>query len=285
MSGGARDWQDWVFRLVYELDSTGSHRSGGLQADLRHHRGDPGAGRGQTAARRPGARHPRKTLARSRTGRHTEVSRIPTGNITLRHNVHSGPQRNPPRRARRRFPPCPTAANFRATCSRWGEKPFDLLRYTLPSRYCDSDKLLNFAWTQFGQVPHGLAPGAGHLRLGPQKSIEYRFGSRTARPLRLRRSSNAATGSAATSPIRPSRSAAPSNLPARYATGHPARHRLHRPGHGDGFFTPTAGKSIWGASGSPSIRATMSRASAGSRSPTGPTRWTARSPRSTARPS
>jgi transglutaminase-like putative cysteine protease len=38
-----------------------------------------------------------------------------------------------------------------------GQLPFELLRYTLPSRYCDSDKLLNFAWNQFGQVPHGLA--------------------------------------------------------------------------------------------------------------------------------
>jgi transglutaminase-like putative cysteine protease len=33
--------------------------------------------------------------------------------------------------------------------------PF-VLRYTLPTRYCDSDKLLDFAWEKFGQVPHGL---------------------------------------------------------------------------------------------------------------------------------
>ncbi len=38
-----------------------------------------------------------------------------------------------------------------------GQLPSELLRYTLPSRYCDSDKLLNFAWNLFGQVPHGLA--------------------------------------------------------------------------------------------------------------------------------
>ena len=37
-----------------------------------------------------------------------------------------------------------------------GDLPFELLRYTLPSRYCDSDKLMNFAWNQFGQVPHGI---------------------------------------------------------------------------------------------------------------------------------
>ena len=32
----------------------------------------------------------------------------------------------------------------------------DLLRYTLPSRYCDSDRLMDFAFEKFGQVPHGL---------------------------------------------------------------------------------------------------------------------------------
>jgi len=37
-----------------------------------------------------------------------------------------------------------------------GQLPHELLRYTLPSRYCDSDKLMNFAWNQFGQVPQGL---------------------------------------------------------------------------------------------------------------------------------
>ncbi|MEQ1860826.1 MAG: transglutaminase family protein [Chthoniobacteraceae bacterium] len=35
--------------------------------------------------------------------------------------------------------------------------PPEVLRYTLPSRYCDSDKLLDFAWQHFGHLPHGLA--------------------------------------------------------------------------------------------------------------------------------
>lgn len=34
--------------------------------------------------------------------------------------------------------------------------PSGVLRYTLPSRYCDSDKLLNFAWDHFGQINNGL---------------------------------------------------------------------------------------------------------------------------------
>lgn len=35
------------------------------------------------------------------------------------------------------------------------ELPPDLLRYTLPSRFCDSDRLANFAWREFGHVEHG----------------------------------------------------------------------------------------------------------------------------------
>jgi len=57
-----------------------------------------------------------------------------------------------------------------------GELPAECLRYTLPSRYCDSDKLLNFAWNQFGQVPHGLQRVQA-ICDWLHKNIEYRFGS------------------------------------------------------------------------------------------------------------
>jgi transglutaminase-like putative cysteine protease len=55
-----------------------------------------------------------------------------------------------------------------------GQLPHDLLRYTLPSRYCDSDKLLNFAWNQFGQVPHGL-PRVQAICDWVHNNIEYRY--------------------------------------------------------------------------------------------------------------
>jgi transglutaminase-like putative cysteine protease len=42
-----------------------------------------------------------------------------------------------------------------ATPASPGELPAGLLRYTLPSRYCDSDKLTNFAWEKFGHIEHG----------------------------------------------------------------------------------------------------------------------------------
>lgn len=52
----------------------------------------------------------------------------------------------------------------------------DLLRYTLPSRYCDSDRLMNFAFQQFGQIPHGL-PRVQAICDWVHNNIEYRFAS------------------------------------------------------------------------------------------------------------
>ncbi len=50
------------------------------------------------------------------------------------------------------------------------------LRYTLPSRYCDSDKLLNLAWEKF----RDFAPGQQRVQAicdWVHNNIEYRFGS------------------------------------------------------------------------------------------------------------
>lgn len=55
-----------------------------------------------------------------------------------------------------------------------GQLPFELLRYTLPSRYCDSDKLMNFAWNQFGQITHGI-PRVQAICDWVHNNIEYRF--------------------------------------------------------------------------------------------------------------
>ena len=52
--------------------------------------------------------------------------------------------------------------------------PFELLRYTLPSRYCDSDKLMDFAWKQFGNIPHGL-PRVQAICDWVHNNIEYRY--------------------------------------------------------------------------------------------------------------
>jgi len=55
-----------------------------------------------------------------------------------------------------------------------GQLPHELLRYTLPSRYCDSDKLMNFAWNQFGQIQHGL-PRVQAICDWVHNNIEYRY--------------------------------------------------------------------------------------------------------------
>jgi transglutaminase-like putative cysteine protease len=54
--------------------------------------------------------------------------------------------------------------------------PVSALRYALPSRFCDSDKLADFAWQKFGHVPHG-AERARAIRDWVHRNIEYRFGS------------------------------------------------------------------------------------------------------------
>jgi transglutaminase-like putative cysteine protease len=48
------------------------------------------------------------------------------------------------------------------------------LRYTLPSRYCDSDKLTNFAWQKFGMIEHGL-PRVQAISRWLHENIEYRY--------------------------------------------------------------------------------------------------------------
>lgn len=52
--------------------------------------------------------------------------------------------------------------------------PSEVLRYTLPSRYCDSDKLRQFAWDKFGQVAHGL-PRVTAISRWIHENIEYRY--------------------------------------------------------------------------------------------------------------
>jgi transglutaminase-like putative cysteine protease len=56
------------------------------------------------------------------------------------------------------------------------ELPQELLRYTLPSRYCDSDKLLAFAWQKFGHIERGL-PQVQAISDWVHSTIEYRFGA------------------------------------------------------------------------------------------------------------
>jgi transglutaminase-like putative cysteine protease len=57
-----------------------------------------------------------------------------------------------------------------------GELPPALMRYTLPSRYCDSDKLTNFAWEKFGHIEHGL-PRVQAISEWLHRNIQYTYQS------------------------------------------------------------------------------------------------------------
>jgi transglutaminase-like putative cysteine protease len=54
------------------------------------------------------------------------------------------------------------------------ELPSELLRYAMPSRYADSDKLADFAWEKFGQVEHGL-PRVDAISRWVHENVEYRY--------------------------------------------------------------------------------------------------------------
>jgi transglutaminase-like putative cysteine protease len=54
------------------------------------------------------------------------------------------------------------------------DTPPSVLRYTLPSRYCDSDKLINFAWEKFGAIEHGW-PRVQAISLWLHENFEYRY--------------------------------------------------------------------------------------------------------------
>jgi len=55
-----------------------------------------------------------------------------------------------------------------------GDLPASLLRYTLPSRYCDSDKLADFAWKKFGNIEHGM-PRVQAISRWVHENVEYRY--------------------------------------------------------------------------------------------------------------
>ena len=53
--------------------------------------------------------------------------------------------------------------------------PPHLLRYTLPSRYAETDKLLGFAWDNFGDLPAGWARARGVCEW-VHRNVEYKRG-------------------------------------------------------------------------------------------------------------
>lgn len=89
---------------------------------------------------------------------------LPTGRTTVRHDSLIS------------VSAVPESQDLTARPLTVGEMTPELLRYTLPSRYCDSDCLMDFAYQQFGQVPHGLQR-AQAICDWVHRNIEYRWGS------------------------------------------------------------------------------------------------------------
>jgi hypothetical protein len=96
-------------------------------------------------------------------------------------------------------------------CRMCGRPPFadlpnDVLLFLVSSRYCDSDKLADFAWSQFGTLP-GVARCVQAICDFVHAKIRCSYPD--ASPTRSASDSNTkVSASAATSPISPSRSAA-----------------------------------------------------------------------------
>lgn len=66
--------------------------------------------------------------------------------------------------------------NLQTTAESIERLPIDILRYTFPSRYCESDKLHDFAKSRFGHLQRGTAL-AQEICTWVHRNIEYRFGS------------------------------------------------------------------------------------------------------------
>ena len=108
--------------------------------------------------------------------------------------------------------------------------PDETLVFLLGSRYCDTQKLTDLAWSQFGGVEGGMAESAGDLRLRARPS-RVRLPARARRPDGLRGTSGASRR------LRDFAHLAVAlcrcmNIPARYCTGylgdigvHAIRHR------------------------------------------------------------
>lgn len=89
---------------------------------------------------------------------------LPTGQLTIQHDVFVS------------VPSLPENQDLSDVPLAVREMSPALLRYTLPSRYCDSDRLMNFAFQQFGQIPHGLQRVQA-ICDWVHRNIEYRWGS------------------------------------------------------------------------------------------------------------
>jgi len=96
-------------------------------------------------------------------GNHVRRVHLEPGDNFVRHDAIVAVRSQPEDQGAAAGPPLPP-----------GNLPPGVLRYTLPSRYADSDKLVNFAWQTFGQVEHGH-PRVRAISRWIHENLEYRY--------------------------------------------------------------------------------------------------------------
>ncbi len=140
--------------------------------------------------------------------------------------------------------------------------PPEVLIYLLGSRYCETDRLTDVAWSMFGHLP------AGWARVQAVCDFVHNhitFGYHHADRAKCRRGTSTTSGQAfaATSRTWPITLCRCLNIPARYCTGYLGDIGVPPTPGGGGFRRLVAGLSRR-RRGTPSIRATTCRASAAS---------------------
>ena len=110
------------------------------------------------------------------------------------------------RHGHRATPGCPTRTAPNASQVPVQELPEEALVFLLASRYCDSDRLLDLAWTLFASHPAGLGARPGYLRF---RACAHRVQLSSTRAPRAqpRKPTRSSAACAATMPILPSPSA------------------------------------------------------------------------------
>ena len=97
--------------------------------------------------------------------------------------------------------------------------PDEAVLFLLGSRYCETDRLSDVAWSLFGNTPPRLGAGAGDRRLRAQPH-RLRLRQRRGRTRPPTTPGWKRPGSAATMPTWPSTFCRCMNIPARYCTGY-----------------------------------------------------------------
>ena len=156
---------------------------------------------------------------------------------------------------------CPTRCRRTPSSTPVEDLPDEVLVFLLGSRYCETDRLSDLAWSLFGDIAAGLGAGAGDRRLRPRPH-HLRLPARPRRPRPPSRRTRRGSGVCRDYAHLAITLCRCMNIPARYCTGYLGDIGVPVVG-ADGFQRLVRGLPRRRA-GTPSTPATTSRASAAS---------------------